>query len=165
MNNYRFDDKLEKYNTFLLNFFEDVSGSKRTNPKVTILTYNLLMHGPVTQPHLKELTGFSVGTISNYLSLLQKYGYLKKSETQPIYYSFNGSLKDLFERGMGIFEISAQAATQFLPLKLKEMEALAQEGNEGAVHLIKRLSEIITVFEIYSEFLPIFYGFEKKSIK
>ena len=157
MTGVHFDERLHKFENKLLELFMDVSGSKRTNPKVTILTYKLLFHGPVTQEQIKELTGFSAGTVSNYLSLLEKFGYVDKSENPPYNYSFKGKLEDLFERGLGMFEKTAKKINRFLKRQLNKLDKLEEENRAGATQIKKRINETLDVFDTYGGLVQLLF--------
>jgi len=75
---YLFDDKLRKYEDRLVEILLHIAKSKRVTPKMSAIAAYLLIHGYLTQKELKELTGFSMGTISTFLSVMTGMGNFRK---------------------------------------------------------------------------------------
>ncbi|MFX1243043.1 MAG: hypothetical protein ACFFA7_17490, partial [Promethearchaeota archaeon] len=100
-----FNEKLRKYEDKLVDLILDIAQSKHVNPKISKLSSYLLIHEKLTQKELKELTDFSMGSISTYLSVMTGTEvYLKERipKTHTYTYSFLGNLEDLTTMGFEI---------------------------------------------------------------
>jgi DNA-binding transcriptional regulator GbsR (MarR family) len=93
-----FDEKLKKYEEKLVAFFTDIGEQKRVNPKFLKMSSFLFIHKKLTQKQLKELTGFSTGTISTFLSVMLGTEFFEKElipGTHTYLYRYKGDLEDL----------------------------------------------------------------------
>ena len=100
-----FDEKLKKYEEKLVAFFTDIGQQKRVNPKFLKMSSFLFIHKKLTQKALKELTGFSTGTISTFLSVMIGSDFYTKElipGTHTYIYRYNGKIEDLTSKGLEI---------------------------------------------------------------
>lgn len=149
-----FDEKLNKYEQILVQFHEDIGKSKRVNEKFIIIGTYLFLHDKLTQTDLVNLTGFSSGTISTYLSVMEGMGFISKQripKTHTFEYSItipiNQLLTDRYDTALkSIISIEA-----FLNKKIEELEPLIQKSKTGAEHLSKRIQQLINALEYYKE--------------
>ena len=157
--NYQFDNKLKKYKQKLIDFFLDIASHKRTNPKLALISVNLLLHGKLTQKQLKELTGFSIGSISTYLIVMMGIGAVEKElvpGTHKYTYSIVGNIEDLFSLGFHIFLRFVLGSEPFLNKLKEELMKLIMEKKKGAKQLLQRVEDIQDVFNIYKKSAPLF---------
>ncbi|MFX1572076.1 MAG: hypothetical protein ACFFB0_04965 [Promethearchaeota archaeon] len=152
-----FDEKIRKYEEKLVEVLLDIGKSKRANPKMATISCYLLIHEKLTQKELKELTGFSMGTISTYLSVMVGTGNFQKiriPRTHKFMYSIFGELEALPTRALDFALSSIGSIEIYLKSKVKILKKLAEQTKEGAKHLLLRIEELIESFEIYKKIFP-----------
>ncbi|GAG05555.1 unnamed protein product, partial [marine sediment metagenome] len=153
-----FDEKLRNYENKLVELLLDIAEQKRANKKLSRITSYLLIHGGLTQKELKELTEFSMGTISTLLSVISEVGgFIEKRRidgTHTYVYSFLGKLGDLTVKGVEIAIQSIISVEGFLRGTLLKVKKLEEKGKKGAKHLSQRIIELLDSFEYYKEFFP-----------
>ncbi|MFW9829189.1 MAG: MarR family transcriptional regulator [Candidatus Thorarchaeota archaeon] len=163
-----FDDKLRKYEVKLVDLILDIAQSKHVNPKISNISSYLLIHEKLTQKELKELTNFSMGSISTYLSVMTGTGvYLKEriAKTHTYTYSFLGNLEDLTTMGFEIALKSINSLERYFKSKKKELNELIKNSQKGAEHLFRRIDELLMAFKIYKAVFPIITGDSKEQIE
>ncbi len=149
-----FEDDLYKYEEKLVEIILNISSSKRVNPKVATIACYLFIHEKLTQKELKELTGFSMGTISTYLSVMASTGYFIKQRiegTHTFEYSFSGELNVLTTEAIDFAIKNIGLLEKFLKNKKKELQELIKQSKRGATQLSLRIEELIDSFEIYKK--------------
>ena len=153
-NNHLFDAKLRKYEDKLVEIFLDIGQSKRANPKMSAIASYLLIHGKLTQKEIKELTGFSMGTVSTYLSVMTGTEHFQKQRidrTHTFTYSFSGKLEVLTTRALEVAVSSLGSIEIYLKNKIETLKKLIGQSKKGAKHLSQRIDELIESFEIYKK--------------
>ncbi|MFW9999538.1 MAG: MarR family transcriptional regulator [Candidatus Hodarchaeota archaeon] len=153
-----FNDKLRKYEDKLVEFLLDIAQSKRVNPKISTISSYLLIHGKLTQKELKELTKFSIGSISTFLSVMIGTGVFQKERiprTHTFTYSFTGQLEDLTTKGIEIALSSFSPLDVYLIKKKDELKKFIEQSKKGALHLFNRIDELLETFEIYKFLFPL----------
>ena len=119
--NHHFNEKLRKYEKKIVEFLLDIGKSKRVNPKISEIASYLFIHENLTQKELKELTGFSIGSISTFLSVMTGTGTFQKQlipGTHAFMHSFSGKLEDLSTRGIEIALSSFSSLQSYLHIEL-----------------------------------------------
>jgi DNA-binding transcriptional regulator GbsR (MarR family) len=163
-----FNDKLRKYEDKLVELILDIAQSKRVNPKISTISSYLLIHEKLTQKELKELTNFSMGSISTYLSVMTGTGvYVKERipKTHTYTYSFLGNLEDLTTMGFEIALKSIDSLEKYFKIKKRELNKLIEGSKKGAEQLLKRINELLAAFEIYKLLFPVINQDLKDDIK
>lgn len=153
-NTHIFSEKLRKYEDTFVEFLLDIAESKRVNPKISKISSYLLLHGKLTQKELKELTGFSMGSISTLISVMAGIGAYKKERiphTHTYVYSFTGNLEDLTTKGFEIALSSFDSFERYISNKKIELKGLIERSKEGAEYLLQRINELLEIFEIYKK--------------
>ena len=153
-----FNDKLRQYEDEIVEFLLDIAKSKHVNPKISTISSYLLIHGKLTQKELKELTQFSMGSISTFLSVMTGTGVFQKERiphTHTFTYSFIGDLEDLTTKGIEIALSSFRPLDIYLKNKQKELEKFIDQSKKGAQHLSYRIEELLEIFEIYRLLFPL----------
>ncbi len=153
-----FSDKLRKYENKLVELLLDIAKSKHVNPKISTISSYLLIHEKLTQKELKYLTGFSMGSISTFLSVMTGTGIFQKERiphTHTFTYSFTGKLEDLTTKGIEIALSSFGPLETYLKNKKEELIKLIGQSKKGAQHLSKRIDELLETFEIYKILFPL----------
>jgi len=154
---YFFDEKLKKYEEKLVEFFADIGQQKRVNSKFLKVSSFLFIHKKLTQKALKELTGFSTGTISTFLSVMLGTEYYTKElipGTHTYIYRYSGELEDLTSKGLNIALKSFLDSIGYLKNKKEELSELMKQNKKGAKHLSQRIDEIMRTYEFYQELYP-----------
>lgn len=153
-----FDEKLKKYEQFLVDFHKDIGQSKRVNQKfITIGTY-LLIYDKLTQSELAELTGFSSGTISTYLSVMEGMGIINKHripKTHTYKYGFYVPISDIIMDRYDESLESVLSLKTILTKKRAELDDLNTKSKTGAERLLKRTEELISALDYYKDFISI----------
>jgi len=152
-----FDDRLHNYEEKLVEIILNIGKSKRVNPKVATIACYLLIHKKLTQKELKKLTGFSMGTISTYLSVMAGTGYFLKQRlegTHTFIYSFSGELEVLTTQAIEFAIKHIGFLEKFLENKKQELKKLIEQSKEGAEHFSLRIEELLNSFEIYKNVYP-----------
>ena len=152
-----FNEKLSSYEEKLVEFITDIGEQKRVNPKFLIMSVYLIIHGKLTQKQLKELTGFSLGTISTILSVMLGTGYYEKeriSGTHEYTYRYLGNIEDLTTKGIDNALRSFIQSEFFLKKKKEQLVELKKKNKKGATFLLNRIDELMNIFNIYHEMLP-----------
>lgn len=152
-----FHDKLRKYEKKIVDFLLDIGKIKRVNPKISEIASYLFIHENLTQKELKELTEFSMGSISTFLSVMTGTGTFQKQlipGTHTFIYSFSGKLEELSTRGIEIALSSFSSLESYLNNKKEELKELIEQSKEGAEHLSQRIDELLDCFEIYKKIFP-----------
>jgi len=149
-----FDAKLRKYEDKLVEILLDIGQSKRANPKIAAISCHLLIHGKLTQKEIKELTGFSMGTVSTYLSVMTGTEHFQKQRidgTHTFTYSLSGKLEVLTTRALEIAVGSLDSIEIYLKNKIETLKKLVGQSKKGAKQLSQRIDELIESFEIYKK--------------
>lgn len=147
-----FNEKLQKYEENIIEFLLDISQQKRVNPKISIIASYLLIYESLTQKDLKNLTGFSMGTISTYLSVMTGTGTIQKQiipKTHMFKYSFYGNLGDFTTRGLEVALNSFVSLESYFKNKHVQLERFAEQSKKGAKHLSERLDGFSNIFKFY----------------
>ena len=153
-NNY--DARILRYHNVIRECMLDIGKQKRTNPKIAELTSYLMFHESLTQKQLKKLTGFSIGSISTYLTILSELNFVNKElipGTHTYKYSSKVKMAEYVKIGFKVFLDSFNPSSPILEKKREQLQILAEKNEEGAVFLLNRINSILKTFEIYKEIL------------
>ena len=152
-----FDAKLRKYEDKLVEILLDIGQSKRANPKMAAISCHLLIHGKLTQKEIKELTGFSMGTVSTYLSVMTGTEHFQKQRidgTHTFTYSFSGKLEVLTTRAIEVAVSSLGSIEIYLKNKIETLKKLIGQSKKGAKQFSERIEEMLYSFDIYKKIFP-----------
>ncbi|MFX0023540.1 MAG: MarR family transcriptional regulator [Candidatus Hermodarchaeota archaeon] len=155
---YPFNDKFQKYEDKIVKIILDVAESKRVNPKISTISSLILIHERLTQKELKQLTGFSMGSISTFLSVMSSTGAIKKERiphTHTFIYLFSGNLEDLTTKGIEIALNSFMSFENYLKIKKQELNKYVEQSKKGAKHISQRIDQLLETFEIYKVLFPV----------
>ena len=155
---YLFDDKLQTYEQKVKDFLLDIAAHKRANPKLALISANLLLHGNLTQHQLKELTGFSIGSISTYLTVMMGIGAVEKRlipGTHKYTYSITGEIENMFSLGYDIFLKTVSNSEPFLKSMKEKLRKLIDNNKKGAKQVYVAIEDLLNVFNVYKEAAPI----------
>jgi DNA-binding transcriptional regulator GbsR (MarR family) len=153
-----FNEKLSKYEQLLVDFHKEIGKSKRVNEKFIALGTYLLLYNKLTQSDLTELTGFSSGTISTYLSVMEGMGIIDKNripKTHTYEYGIKVPINELIIKRYDESLESILSLKTILSKKKEELHELAQRSKAGAEHLSKRIEELLKALDHYETFISI----------
>lgn len=147
---YIFDGKIREHEKELVEIIKEIASKRGQTPVMgAIIGYLLIHEGGLTQQQLKELSGYSIGSISTYLSSMEKVGFIKKSlieGTKTYVYSFGNNLSNLtFNVGFIKREINEQVIS-FVENKLKKLKNFKEE--KGHAIITERLQELLNFLKI-----------------
>ena len=149
-----FDPKLCKYEDILVEFHRDIGKSKRVNEKFVIIGTYLYLHGKLTQSNLVDLTGFSSGTISTYLAVMEGMGLITKQripKTHTFEYGITIPITNEITERLNTSLKSFITIQSFLIKKKEQLEELKKKSKSGAKHLSKRIKQLIDALEYYKD--------------
>lgn len=124
----------------------------RTN-KHSKLIAHIYIRKATTQKQLRELTGYSLGTISNILQSLEKMGIVNKTqnpETREYSYEAEGSITQPGSRSVtNIFEYFSQqkAFIKKIKTKLAQPQLSTKKGYEEVNEFINKMEDIFPAIE------------------
>jgi len=166
-----FKGKILEYENLIVNAYLEYFGTSQFHPKSSKIICYFLIHRKLTQKQLQELTGYSVGTISSYLSLLENKGFLKKRMipgTHTMQYFIPGSLIQYINiLRENTLKENAKAKDFFKSIKMKLNELLMQ-NLKGFDLIHSSVNEILNFLEIRERFYHLYnieFLQENKNIK
>ena len=134
---FRYKGKIRDYEKTLIRFFIDIGKNKDTPSKVQEILGYLIIHNKMSQSNLKELTGYSTGTISTTLGNLIELGVVKKERiaTSNMYqYSMIGDLLKIFETSSDVSIEQFTLINKFVESKLSELEEFKDKDGYKNLH-------------------------------
>lgn len=149
---YIFEGRIREIEEELVEYRKERAEYGGTSTKVALIMTYLSIHGQLTQQQLKELTKFSISTISTQLANLVNIGYIKKEMvkgTHEYVYSSNFPSDDSVDEALG----NLSPEIKFLKEKITELNSNANENFKGFKLLHFRLMEVLQTFEFYQEFI------------
>jgi len=144
---FRLKGKIKDYEKTLIKFFIDIGKNKDTPSKVQEIFGYLIIHNKLTQSNLKELTGYSTGTISSTLGNLMKLGVVQKERivlSNKYQYSLTGDLPQLIERTSEVSHEHFTIISKFLGNKLNELDEYRDK--EGYTNLHTQINVLLGGF-------------------
>ncbi len=147
-----FEGRIRDYEKELIQFYNDVGKARGQNSKFSTILGYMMIHGNLTQKQLKELTGFSLATVSNILNtmILMKYAIKKRIKgTNAFKYTFDLSQSAVRSTSNKIEEFDKQV--RFYKLMVSKLKQKEFEENEGQLMLLERLSQMLNFFSIWKE--------------
>lgn len=142
---FRFKGKIKDYEKTLIRFFIDIGKNKDTPPKVQEILGYLMIHNKLTQSNLKELTGYSTGTISTTLYNLVELGVVQKERialSNKYQYSLFGDIPQIIERSSEVSLEQSTIISKFLDDKLNELEEF--RNKEGYTNLHTQINVLLS---------------------
>ena len=152
---FKFRGKIKEYEKTLIKFFVDIGKNKDTPAKVQEILGYLIIHDKLSQSNLKELTGFSTGTISTTLGNLVKLGVVKKERiatSNKYLYSMIGDLPKIFETSSDVSIEQFTIISKFINTKITELKKY--EGKEGYDKLRTQLNILLSGFDKVMKIAP-----------
>lgn len=152
--NHIFEDKIREYELQLINFALAIGKRRGQSPIITKLLTYLLIHEQLTQKQLKELTGFSIGSISTHLTAMMSMGFIDKrfipgthTNTYFLKIDLGQNLSNLKKMSLSYLN----QAREFLKSKREDLNKIIDKKKEGLEIIINRFNEIEVVLQIYAK--------------
>lgn len=152
---YRYKGKIKDYEKTLINFFIDIGKNKDTPAKVQEILGYLIIHNKLSQSNLKELTGYSTGTISTTLGNLIKLGVVQKeriTSSNKYLYSMIGDLPKIFETSSDVSIEQFSLMSKYISNKLDELEE--SKGKTGYINLHTQINVLLEGYKKVSKIAP-----------
>ena len=152
---FRFKGKIKDYEKTLIKFFVDIGRNKDSPAKVQEILGYLIIHDKLCQSDLKELTGYSTGTISTTLSNLFKLGVVQKEKiasSNKCLYSMIGDLPKIFETSSEVSIEQFIEISKFIKEKQSELSKFRNE--EGYSTLFAQLNVLLDGFNKVMKIAP-----------
>ncbi|MFX1289255.1 MAG: MarR family transcriptional regulator, partial [Promethearchaeota archaeon] len=152
---FRFRGKIKDYEKTLIKFFIDIGKHKDTPAKIQEILGYLIIHDKLSQSNLKELTGYSSGTISATLGKLVELGVVQKeriASSNMYLYSMIGDLPKIFETSSEVSIEQFTIISKFMENKLKELEEY--KSKEGYKNLHTQINVLLDGFKKVMKVAP-----------
>ncbi|NVM46325.1 MAG: MarR family transcriptional regulator [Candidatus Lokiarchaeota archaeon] len=152
---FRFRGKIKDYEKTLIKFFIDIGKNKDTPAKIQEILGYLIIHDKLSQSNLKELTGYSSGTISATLGNLVELGVVQKeriASSNMNLYSKIGDLPKIFETSSEVSIEQFTLISKFMENKLNELEEY--KGKEGYKNLRTQLNVLLDGYKKVMKITP-----------
>ncbi len=147
------EQKLREIDHKLVDIITNLSFLKGRQPKISKIIALTYLHRKTTQKQLREITGYSLGTISNSLRSLEKMGIIRKTQnpqTREYNYELEGSIAQPGSRSVtNIFEYFAQQK-QFLKKiksKLAQPHLSNKKGYEEVSEFVNKMEAVFPAIE------------------
>ena len=141
------EQKLKEIEKRLIEIIASMSYVKGRSQKMAEITANISIRKEVTQKQIRELTGYSLGTVSSALQSLEKQGFIRKTKnsvTKEYIYADEGTLTDFRSKSMtNIFEYFSQLK-KFLKNIEKRLEKPNLKNKKG-YHNIKNFVDSMSL--------------------
>lgn len=152
-NSHIFEGRILEFEMDLVEYHLNMVVPTPESKKLALIRAYLSIHGQLTQGQLKELTNFSISTISTNLTNLITAGYIKrkmKPGTHEYIYFPTPASEDYIDQALG----NVKPDIDFLKIKINELGEIDDSTNKkGYALLLSRLKETLRTFQIYHEIL------------
>jgi DNA-binding transcriptional regulator GbsR (MarR family) len=145
--------KLKEIENKLLDILTDLSFLKGRQPKTSKIIGLIYLNRNITQKKLRELTGYSLGTISTNLQSLENMGIIHKTQdpqTREYNYELEGTIAQPESRSVSnIYEYFSQQK-EFIKqtkTKLAQPHFSNKKGYENVKDFIDKMDKIFPAIE------------------
>ncbi len=152
---FRFKGKIRDYEKTLIKFFLDIGKNKDTPAKIQEILGYLIIHDKLSQSNLKELTGYSTGTISTTLGSLIELGVVQKERIErsnKYLYSMVGDLQKIFETSSDVSIEQFTIISKYIEGKLNELDEYKDQ--EGYENLFTQLNVVLEGYKKVMQITP-----------
>jgi len=155
---YIYSGKIKKYENLLLEFFKTLGDLKNQSPKISSINGYLAIRRSLTQKELKELTGFSSGTVSKYLNTMIEFGTVKRNRKEgsnEYVYSLFKSLPEMYK---STSELSMDLVEHVLNKITNSLNKLEDYKTHRGYGLFKtRIEDLRKTFNGFSKIKELFF--------
>jgi DNA-binding transcriptional regulator GbsR (MarR family) len=145
--------KLKEIENRIADIITNLSFLKGRQPKISKIIALTYLHRRTTQKQLRELTGYSLGTISNALQSLEKMGIIRKTQdpqTREYNYELEGTIAQPGSRSVtNIFEYFSQQKIflKKIKTKLAQQHLSNKKGYEELSEFVNKMEDIFPAIE------------------
>jgi DNA-binding transcriptional regulator GbsR (MarR family) len=147
------EQKLKEIENKLADTITSLSFLKGRQPKTSKIIALIYLHRKTTQKQLRELTGYSLGTISTNLQSLEKMGIIRKTQdpqTREHNYELEGTIAQPGSRSVtNIFEYFSQQKNFIKQIKtrLAQPHLANKKGCENVKEFIDKMDDVFPAIE------------------
>ncbi|MFW9994510.1 MAG: hypothetical protein ACFFD4_20875 [Candidatus Odinarchaeota archaeon] len=146
-----FEGKIREYEKQIVDYFREISGMRNQSVIIATTIAYFLNHGRLTQRQLRELTGYSMGTVSSSLISLVNFGLLKK-QIIPGTHEFEYVLPSSLVQIVNLYRINV---LNEINQARKFFQALLSEVDRNTL-LYSRIIDILAFLEVNEELISLF---------
>ncbi len=160
--------KLKDIENHLVEIITSMGQLKGRSDKMAKLAAYITIRGEVTQKSLREITGYSLGTVSSSLQILEKMGFVSKhkdSNSREYLYRYEESYTQSQSKSMMNVLEYLRELNKFLSQmegKLNKSRLKRKEGYENVKEFIENMRRFFPAVE---EALSKFSGQPKREVK
>ena len=146
------EEKLRAIEIRLADIIADFGHLKGRSAKVTKVLAYIYIRREVTQQLLRELTGYSIGTISTALQNLEKSGIVSKypsPDARRYFYKIDGTLSQVLSRSLADFPVYLHQVNEFLKeiaIKLTEPSLSNKQGYKNIRQFLDEMAVLIPAY-------------------
>ena len=154
-----FGTGVRNYETRLIKLLVKMGASKGQNERFSAIIGYLLLHDSLTQKELKELTGFSLATVSINLNILMGMGSITKrlvKGTHEFEYSLGDDISAVASSTSMLKKETNDENVAFFSEKIEELKQFGKENVKDVdAHgfLSRRMEEMLEFFTLQREIL------------
>lgn len=167
IDNHIFQGKIKEFEQSMIDAYLEYFGTSKFHPKSSRIICIFMIHKKLTQKQLRDLTGYSLGTISNYLSILERKNFIQKitlEGTRKHLYYMPGSLIQYINTLRENTLIGNQKALSFFNNLKKGLEKFQNKNINGYNWIKMRINELLKYLKVRNAFYKI-YSIDPESKK
>ena len=158
IDNHIFQGKMKEYEELLIEFSMESGRAKSADQKLQKLLAYLGIHKKLTQKQFRDLTGYSIATISKKLRFLIDSGVIEKKRIEKSNEHVYQIDQHVYARVGNLSYTEFPAIKDFIISKIDELKQF--KDRSGFEHLTRRLNEMIQsldfITKIWTEMTGIF---------
>ena len=144
--NHIFEGRIKEFEQVLVDFILDSGKAKSADLKIQLILAYLAIHKELTQKQLKDLTNFSISTISKKLRNLTDLGIIEKRKIQYRNENLYFLKPEIYQRVADSSWDEFEKIAQFLNEKLDELKKF--KNQRGYDLLSERIQELLKTFQL-----------------
>jgi len=156
--NHIFEGKMKEYEQILVDFSMESGRAKSADQKLQKLLAYLSIHKKLTQKQFKDLTGYSIATISKKLKFLIDSGVIEKKRIEKTNEHVYQIDRQVYARVGNLSYTELPIVKEYILTKIEELKQYHDKS--GYQMLSKRLEDMIQsldfITKIWSEMTGIF---------
>ena len=158
IDNHVFQGKIKEYEQVLIKFSMESGRAKSADQKLQKMLAYLSIHKKLTQKQFKDLTGYSIATISKKLRFLIDSGVIEKKRIEKSNEYVYQIDQQVYSRVGNLSYTEFPTIKEFITTKIEELNQYKEQS--GYDILSRRLNEMIQsldfITKIWSEMMGIF---------
>ena len=158
--------KLRDIENHLVEIITSMGQLKGRSDKMAKLAAYITIHGEVTQKFLREITGYSLGTVSSSLQILEKMGFVriyKDSNSREYLYRYEESYTQSQSKSMMNVLEYLRELDEFLSQMEAKLDKPRLKGKEGYKDVKEFIENMRRLFSVVEEAISKFSGSNQKS--